>query len=162
MNLHLFIKKVTLTAEANSSFWGTFGRLFELPLNDIQFMALIDYFEALEAYRNYVVANLTISQGSMVKFLREENSQEGYVFFGLVEPSNYNDIVKAGPEYEKYSTKKDILFSLLGWAEVDEKVTIIDSEVDQENLNWIGIPTTFQEGTDLYERGISVSQFFKD
>lgn len=163
MKLHVFIKKTTLTPEINSKYWETFGRLFELPLNEQQIVALIDFFEGLEAYRNYIVATLSISQGSMVKFLRtEHDSQEVFIFFALVDPSQYKTIVKAGPQYENYIVKKDRLFGLLGWTEIDERVVEIESEIDEETLVWSGLPKTFEEGLEFFERGISVSEFFKD
>lgn len=163
MNLHVFIKKTTLTPEINSKYWETFGRLFELSLNDQQLLALIDFFEGLEAYRNYIVANLSISQGAMVKFLRtEQDSEEVFIFFALVDPSHYKTIVKAGPQYENYVVKRDRLFGLLGWQEVDERVVIIDSEVNEETLTWSNLPTTFEQGQELFNRGVSVVDFFKD
>lgn len=163
MRFYVFVKKVNLTTSINSKYWGTLGRLFELQLTDSQVIALIDFFESLERYRNYITASVAISQGDMVRFLKtEQETEEGLMVFGLVDPQIYKNVVNVGEEYETFIAKRAALYNLLGWVEEEERVIEIDSEVNETTLTWSNVPVTFQEGMDFYQRGIPVSEFFKD
>lgn len=162
MKFHVFIKKVTFTPEVDSKYWGSFGKLLELPFTDSQVMTLISFFEAAENYRSFVLNNLTFPQGTMIKYLKlDDNSQEGFLFYGLINASHYQTVVKHGPEYLNMYEKKDLLYKMLGWVESEERVVEIESEPDMDNVTWPGVPTNFAEGQDFFERGIPVSEFFK-
>lgn len=163
MKLYVFIKKVTLTPEINSKYWGSFGRLLERDLSEGQIMTLLSFFEAAENYRNYVINSLAFPQGQMIRYLKaDDNSQESFLFFGLTDPSKYKTIVRDGPVYEELLAKKDALYAMLGWTESEDRVVELESEPDVENFTWTGLPATFSEGVDLFERGVPVSVFFKD
>jgi hypothetical protein len=162
--MNIFIKKVNLSNFADNRYWGNFGKLTELPLSNEQLLKLIDFYQAIEAYREYSRLYLTLANdGFTFRFFNSSNSTlEGYMMYGLVDSTNYKKIITAGEVYADYVIKRDTVFADLGWTIVDERVSVIDSQFADVDVNWTNIPNTALEVEALYNSGTEVSQFLGD
>lgn len=161
--MNIFIKKVNLSNFADNRYWGNFGKLTELPISNEQLLKLIDFYQAIEAYREYSRLYLTIANGFTFRFFNASDSTTvGYLMYGLVDSANYRKIVNTGEVYADYVIKRDIIFAELGWSIQDERVSIIDAQFDDNAVDWINVPTTALEVEALYNSGTEVSQFLGD
>jgi hypothetical protein len=162
--MNIFIKKVNLSNFADNRYWGNFGKLTELPFDTYQMLKLIDFYQAIEAYREYSRLYLTLANdGFTFRFFNSPDSPlEGYMMYGLVDSDNYKKIITTGDVYADYVIKRDIVFAELGWTIVDERVSVIDSEFVDVSVDWTNIPDTALEVQELYNSGTEVSQFLGD
>lgn len=146
MQLHIFTKKVNLTSFANYKYWGNFDTLLELPLDDSQFLKLIEFFQAVMEYRTYAQDTLNKSDGFNFKFFTsQENPLIGYLMFGLKNKDLVSTVLRNNPIFENYEEKRNILFSELGWNFEEEKEFIIESEFNEVTEEWSNLPSTFAE-----------------
>jgi hypothetical protein len=161
--MNIFIKKVNLSNFADNRYWGNFGKLTELPLSDEQMLKLIDFYQVIEAYREYSRLHLTIANGFTFRFFNAPDSTTvGYLIYGLVDPANYRKIITIGEVYTEYVTKRDAVFADLGWIIQDERVSVVDAYFDDQTVDWTNIPNTALEVEALYNSGTEVSQFLGD
>jgi hypothetical protein len=162
--MNIFIKKVNLSNFADNRYWGNFGKLTELPLSNEQLLKLIDFYQAIESYREYSRLYLTLANdGFTFRFFNSPSSPlEGYIMFGLVDSANYKKIITTGEVYADYVIKRDAVFADLGWTIVDERVSVIDSQFVDVSVAWTNIPNTALEVEALYNSGTEVSQFLGD
>jgi glutamine synthetase adenylyltransferase len=70
------------------------------------------------------------------------------------------DLLKSDTHYgELFVTARDILFAELGWTSYDEHVATVEATFDKETNQFIGIPNTYTDVSQLYETSPSLEIF---
>ena len=161
--MNIFIKKVNLSNLADNRYWGDFGKLTELPLSSEQFLKLINFYQTAETYKTAVLEQLDVSIGFYFKFFSSDDTPEvAYLMYGLVNASDYLEVLNHGPEYSLYLNVRDVLFSELGWEIVDERVSVIESQFNKTTLEWSNVPSNIAEVATLYDKSIVISNFLEN
>jgi len=159
MNIYAVIKKYTLSEFAGTTYWGQFNLLTGLQLSDEQFLKLINFYSTMDSYRNRVIDILSFSDGHGYKFVSESDSLTVYSYFAVIDPNTILPIIKSGEDYDRFVTARDILFAELGWTSYDEHVATVEATFDKENNQFIGIPNTYTDISQLYETTPSLETF---
>lgn len=159
MNIHLVIRKYTLSQFANTNYWGNFARLTDLPLSDDQFLKLIEFYSAAESYKTAAISLIDHADGYGYRFVKSPDTLVVYNHYGLLNPSAISKIIKNGPEFEEYKSKRDDLFSMLGWTMSEERVTTIETDFDEENFKFSTELATYQEIETLYNSAQKLESF---
>lgn len=151
MNIHIVIKKYTLSAFADATYWGQFNLLTGLPLSDNQFLKLINFYSTIDSYRNFVMNGLSFADGQGYKFVSTANSPIVYSYFAVLDLAAIPNIVKNGSEYAEFAAARDSLFTELGWTSFQERVTTAEVTFDKTTNQFVGIPGSYEEIAQLYE-----------
>jgi hypothetical protein len=152
MKLKIFVKKVNLNAFADNRYWGSFDKFIDLSLNDDQFLKLLNFYQSVTDYRNYIQSYLTPSDGTAYKFVSSEsNPFVGYYIFGLA-GLEHIPAIRDNDYYRAYIEKRDELFTEIGWVQEEEKMFEINSDYDDINLTWSNIPSDFDTVANLYQQ----------
>jgi hypothetical protein len=159
MNIHLVIRKYTLSQFANTKYWGKFNLLTELPLADDQFLKLINFYSAAEDYRSRILGAMTPLDGYGFIFASTSDSLEVYNHYGVLNPVSISEMLKSGLEYDHYISCRDALFAELGWVPLEERIKTIETSFDETNLEFTNIPTTYQEMDSLYNTAENLDSF---
>lgn len=159
MNIHTVIRKYTVSQFADASHWGKFDTLTSLPLTDSQFVKLINFYGAAESFRTYVLNILTPADGYSYRFVSSPDSLIVYSHFGVLMSNAISDVIKIGPEFNNLVTKRDELFSELGWTTYEERVATLVTEFDKENAIFSQTTSTYQEIKDIYESAQPLTVF---
>jgi hypothetical protein len=160
--MNLFIRKTVLSPLANSEYWGNFERLLELPLDNEQFTAVIEFFQAASDYKNYILDQMTRVNGfSYIFFKSPQEPLVGYLIYGLVDKTNLELISRNNEFYDEYVEKRDILLNILGWSIVDERVIAIESDLIEETQVWTNLPQTFEDVSNLFQEASAVQSFLE-
>jgi hypothetical protein len=159
MNIHTVIRKYTVSQFADASYWGKFDTLTSLPLTDTQFLKLINFYSAAESFRTYVLNILTPADGYSYRFVSSPDSLIVYSHFGVLMPNAISEIIKTGPEFNSLVTKRDELFSELGWTVHEERIAPLTTEFDEENSIFSQASSTYQEIEDIYESAQPLTVF---
>jgi hypothetical protein len=159
MNIHLVIRKYTLSQFANTNYWGNFARLTDLPLSDDQFLKLIEFYSAVESYKNAAFSLVNHADGYAYRFVKSPNTLVVYNHYGILNPSAISKIIKNGPEFDEYRSKRDELFSILGWAISEERITTVETTFNEENFKYSIELATYQEIEALYNSAQKLESF---
>jgi hypothetical protein len=161
--MNIFIKKVNLSDFADNRYWGNFGKLTELSFDTYQMLKLIDFYQAAESYKTAVLEKLDVSIGFYFKFFSSTDTPTvAYLMYGLVNASDYLEVLNHGDKYSLYVSVRDILFSELGWEIVDERVSVIESQFNKTTLEWSNVPSNIAEVAALYDNSIDISNFLEN
>ena len=151
MKLDIIIRKINLSNFADSTYWGNFEGLLQLPLDDSQFLKLIEYFQAITEYRTLAQDVLTRADGFNFKFFKSStNPLVAYHMFGLRDYKTQIPLLRDNEIYSNYKTKRDELFAELGWTFDEERVSEIVCEFNEEALEWSNLPASFEEVDEIY------------
>jgi hypothetical protein len=151
MNIYAVIKKYTLSEFADNTHWGQFNLLTGLQLSDEQFLKLINFYSTMDSYRNRVIDIMSYSDGHGYKFVSDTDSLTAYSYFVVIDPITTLPIIRSGEEYDNFVAARDILFAELGWVSYDEHVAIVDATFNKETNQFVGIPGTYADISQLYE-----------
>jgi len=156
MNIHIVIKKYTLSEFADATYWGQFELLTGLNLTDDQFLKLINFYSSIDSYRNSVMNILTFADGQGYRFVSSPNSMTAYSYFAVLDKSAISNVIKTGTAYEEFSTARDLLFAELGWISFQENATTREVTFDKATNQFVGLPATYEEIAQLYESSPSL------
>jgi hypothetical protein len=159
MNIYAVIKKYTLSEFAGTTYWGQFNLLTELQLSDEQFLKLINFYSTMDSYRSRVIDIMSFSDGHGYKFVSGSDSLTVYSYFALIDPATTLPIIRSGEDYDNFVTARDILFAELGWMSYDEHVATIAVTFNKETNQFVGIPDTYADISQLYQTSPSLETF---
>lgn len=159
MNIHLVIKKYTLSEFAGVDYWHNFGLLTGLPLTDTQFLKLINFYSAAESYKAWVLGVMAKSDGYGYRFTSTPNSLTVYSHFGVLNPHSISDVIKTGPEFSELTSCRTNLFNELGWTEFEERIVVVDTEFDEDTFKFTKEAITYTELESLYNSSKSLASF---
>lgn len=151
MNIHIIIKKYTLSQVADTACWGQFNLLTGLDLSDDQYLKLFNFYSGIDSYRNSVMNILSFADGQGYRFVSTPNSVTVYSYFAVVNKSVILNTIKAGVAYEEYTAARDQLFLSLGWTDFQEHVAIKEVTFNKDTNEFVGIPNSYEEIAQLYE-----------
>jgi hypothetical protein len=159
MNIHLVIRKYTLSQFADTRYWGNFNLLAGLSLSDDQFLKLINFYSAAEDYRSRILETMGTMDGYGYMFASTPNSLEVYNHYGVLNSKSISEILRSGSDYDRYVISRDALFAELGWVALEERIQVIETEFNEETLGFTEIPTTYQEIESLYSTAQDLNSF---
>jgi hypothetical protein len=160
MNIHIVIKKYTLSEFAGVDYWQNFGLLIGLPLSDDQFLKLINFYSAAESYKAWVLSAMSKSDGYGYRFASTPDSLTVYSHFGVLNPHSISEVIKTGPEFSELASCRRSLFDELGWAEFEEKIGVVETEFNEEdNFRFTVESTSYEELESLYNSSQSLESF---
>lgn len=163
MNMHIVIIKTTFSEFADSTYFGAFNKFIELPLDNSQMEKLINFYVSIDSYKSYISDILTKADGTRFKFVTSNTEPNvGYAFHGLVDVRHLNAVVRKSTEYLEYIKNRDELWQILGWNRYEERIAVIETEFNSEDLTFSNIPSTFTEIKDLYNSSSSIENFLSN
>jgi carbohydrate-selective porin OprB len=77
----------------------------------------------------------------------------------VLNPISISKIIRNGSEFNEFVAKKDDLFTALGWSSFEERVSIVETEWDDQNIRFSTEASTYQEIESLYNSAQSLESF---